>query len=74
MRSRTSVQIPCRSRDEAKELALRLEADGHRVGRRWGSVIVRTATHEEGEELFRKLRIAVDPGSAHVAGRALIVT
>ena len=74
MRNTTSARIPCRSHADAKELALRLEADGYRVGRRWGGVIVRTATHEESEELFRKLMIAVEPGTARVSGRPLIVT
>ena len=74
MKTNTSVRIPCHSRAEARELALRLEADGYRVGRRWGTVIARTASHEEGEELFRKLHIAVEPDSARVSGRALIVT
>jgi hypothetical protein len=56
------VRIPCRSHDEAKELALRLEADGYGVVRRWSYVIAGTATREEAEELARTLHGEVEPG------------
>jgi hypothetical protein len=56
------VRIPCRSHDEAKELALRLEADGYGVVRRWSYVIAGTATREEAEELARSLHGEVEPG------------
>ena len=56
------VRIPCRSHDEAKELAQRLEADGYGVVRRWTYVIAGTATREEAEELARSLHGEVEPG------------
>jgi hypothetical protein len=56
------VRIPCRSHAEAKELALRLEADGYGVVRRWSYVIAGTATREEAEELARSLHGEVEPG------------
>jgi hypothetical protein len=57
MRSRTVVRIPCRSYGDVKELALRLEADGFTVARRWRAVIARTKSHKDGEELARKLEL-----------------
>jgi hypothetical protein len=56
------VRIPCRSHQEAKELALRLEADGYGVVRRWSYVIAGTATREEAERLGRSLHGEVEPG------------
>jgi hypothetical protein len=56
------VRIPCRSHAEAKELALRLEADGYGVVRRWSYVIAGTATRDEAEELARSLHGEVEPG------------
>jgi hypothetical protein len=56
------VRIPCRSHAEAKELALRLEADGYGVVRRWSYVIAGTATREEAEALARSLHGEVEPG------------
>src|SRR5262249_26816763 len=56
MKPKTVVRIPCRSYDDVKELALRLEADGYSVSRRLRAVLVRTATRERGEQLVRKLR------------------
>jgi hypothetical protein len=56
------VRIPCRTHDEAKELALRLEADGYGIVRRWTYVIAGTATREEAEELARTLHGQVEPG------------
>src|SRR6478752_3439148 len=44
------VRIQCRSHAEAKQLALRLEADGRGVVRRWSYVIAGTSTREEAEE------------------------
>jgi hypothetical protein len=57
MKSRTVVRIPCRSHDDVKELALRLEADGYSVARRRRAVIVRTETRKDGEELARRLQL-----------------
>jgi hypothetical protein len=57
MKSRTVVRIPCRSYGDAKEFALRLEADGYSVARRRRSVLARVETREESEELARKLQL-----------------
>ena len=57
MNSGVVVRIPCRSYGEVKELALRLEADGYTVARRWRAVIARTENREDGEELARKLAL-----------------
>jgi hypothetical protein len=56
------VRIPCRSHAEAKELALRLEADGYGVVRRWSYVIAGTPTREEAEKLAEALHGEVEPG------------
>ena len=56
------VRIPCRSHAEAKELALRLEADGYGVVRRWSYVIAGTATREEADRLALSLHGEVEPG------------
>jgi hypothetical protein len=56
------VRIPCKSHAEAKELALRLEADGYGVVRRWSYVIAGTPTREEAEQLARTLHGEVEPG------------
>ena len=59
MQRKADVRIPCRSRAEVEELALRLEADGHRVRRRLRAVVVRAETPEEGERVARWLRVEV---------------
>jgi hypothetical protein len=56
------VRIPCSSHEAAKELALRLEADGYGVVRRWSYVIAGTATKEEAEKLGASLHGEVEPG------------
>jgi len=56
------VRIPCPSHAEAKELALRLEADGHGVVRRWSYVIAGVETREEAEQLAASLHGEVEPG------------
>jgi hypothetical protein len=56
------VRFPCRSHADAKELALRLEADGYGVVRRWSYVIAGTPTREEAERLARTLHGEVEPG------------
>jgi hypothetical protein len=58
MKPRAVVRIPCRSLGDAKELALRLEADGYSVNRRRRTVIAHTQTRRDGEELARKLQVA----------------
>src|SRR5207244_5715454 len=54
------VRIECRSRDEAAELAARLEAEGYGVARRFRYVIAGTATREEAEELAQRLHGEVE--------------
>ena len=56
------VRIPCRSHHEARELAVRLEADGYGVVRRWSYVIAGTATREDAEALAANLHGVVEPG------------
>jgi hypothetical protein len=56
------VRIPCRSHAEAKELALRLEADGYGVIRRWSYVIAGTETREQADHLAKSLHGEVEPG------------
>jgi hypothetical protein len=66
MKPRTSIQIQCRSHADAKELALRLEADGYRAAPRWKTVIARTQTLEEAERLARALGVNSRSGDAPV--------
>ena len=56
------VRIPCASHEAAKELALRLEADGHGVVRRWSYVIAGVETREEADRLAAALHGEVEPG------------
>jgi len=72
MKTQTAIRIDCRSHADAKELALRLEADGYRAAARWKAVIARTRTREEAEQLAQKLRVAGRSGSAPV-WEALVV-
>jgi hypothetical protein len=72
MKAHSSVRIQCRSRADAKELALRLEADGYRAAFHWKAVIARTQTHAEAEQLARKLRVDV-PSGGGVARRLAIL-
>ena len=72
MKACAFVRIPCRSHADAKELALRLQADDYNAVRRWKAVIARTETHEEAERLARGLQVWVSPDSAiawHTAPR-----
>jgi hypothetical protein len=71
MKARPSVRIQCRSRADAKELALRLEADGYRAAFHWRAVIARTQTYAEAEQLARKLRVDVPSGGG--AGKRLAI-
>jgi len=56
------VRIPCRSRDAARELADRLEAEGYGVVRRWSYVIAGTATRADAQALGEQLHGEVEPG------------
>jgi len=57
------VRIECGSRDEAAELAARLESEGYGVARRFRYVIAGTATREEAEELAKRVHGEVEPSS-----------
>jgi hypothetical protein len=50
------VAVHLTGRDEALELARRLEAEGLPVARRWRYVVVGAVTEERAEELARRLR------------------
>jgi len=63
MKAQTSIRIACRSHADTEEFALRLQADGYDVRRRWKAVIASTATPEEAERLARKLQLSADAGS-----------
>jgi len=51
-----TVSVPCRSVAAAKELALRLQADEHRVVRRFRRVSARAGSRVEAALLVHKLR------------------
>jgi hypothetical protein len=55
------VRIRCSSHSDAKELALRLQADGYRVTRRWKLVIAGTDTREDAASLTQRLHLEVLP-------------
>lgn len=65
MSANTALRIPCHSRDEAKELALRLEADGYRVCRRRRDVVASTESEHAAEILAGKLGIVRCPCRAY---------
>jgi hypothetical protein len=66
MKTCSSIRIDCRSHADAKELALRLEADGYRAVARWKTVIARTQTREAAERLARALGVDSRSGDAPV--------
>ena len=66
MKTCSSIRIECRSHADAKELALRLEADGYRAVARWKAVIARMQTREEAERLARALGVDSRSGDAPV--------
>jgi hypothetical protein len=70
MQRKADVRIPCRSRDEVTDLALRLEADGHRVVRRWHAVILRAETPDEGVRAARWLHVEVGRRNGRIADSA----
>ena len=75
MKTSTCVRIPCRSHSDAVDLALRFEADGYRVSRRWRRVVVVYLDGREG--LFSASRsheaLATREG-ANMKARTLIIT
>ena len=56
------VRVECPSREEAGELAERLEAEGYKPERRSQYLIVGTASREEAEALATRLHGEVEPG------------
>jgi hypothetical protein len=60
------VRIECETHGEADELADRLEAEGHRVVRRWRYILIGTESKEEADALARDLHGEVEPGSGVV--------
>ena len=56
------VRVECPSRQEAGELAERLEAEGFKPERRFQYLIVGTASREEAEALATRLHGEVEPG------------
>ena len=70
MRSRIFVRIRCSSHSDAKELALRLQADGYSVTRRWKLVITRTDSPEDAASLTHKLHLEVLPSGELASTRS----
>lgn len=66
MKTRVFVRIPCRSHADAKELALRLQADDRTAVRRWDAVIVSTETRADAERLALSLQSWVSEGSPRI--------
>jgi hypothetical protein len=56
------VRVNCKSHQEARELADRLEGEGYGVLRRWKYVIVGAGSREEAETLAARLHGEVEPG------------
>ena len=56
------VRVECRSRQEARDLADRLAAEGYKPERRFHYLIVGTATREDADALAARLHGEVEPG------------
>jgi hypothetical protein len=56
------VRVECASREEAVDLAARLETEGYKPLRQSHFLIVGTATHEDAEKLATRLHGAVEVG------------
>jgi hypothetical protein len=56
------VRVECASRQEAGELAERLEAEGYKPERRFQYLIVGTASREDADALAARLHGEVEPG------------
>ena len=56
------VRVPCRSHQQARELADQLESEGYGVVRRFTYVIAGTATREQASELAARLHGEAEPG------------
>ncbi len=64
------VRVECQSRQEAAELADRLEAEGYRPERRFQYLIVGTASREDADALAARLHGEVEPGGRSSGRRA----
>jgi hypothetical protein len=62
------VRIESESRQEARELAEQLEAEGYRPERRFQYLIVGTASREDADALAERLHGQVEPGGELVYG------
>lgn len=60
------VRVECGSRQEARDLAERLERDGHKPVRHFHYVIVGAASHEDAEALAARLHGEVEAGGVVV--------
>jgi hypothetical protein len=60
------VRVECPSRQEADELAERLEAEGYKPERRFQYLIVGTASREDADALATRLHGEVEPGGGLV--------
>lgn len=56
------VRVDCRSRDEANDLADRLESDGYRPERRFQYVLVGVPSRDDADALAERLHGSVEPG------------
>src|SRR6266700_264543 len=56
------VRVECPSRQEARELSERLEAEGYKPERRFHYLIVGTASREDADALATRLHGEVEPG------------
>ncbi|HUJ56754.1 MAG TPA: SPOR domain-containing protein [Gaiellaceae bacterium] len=56
------VRVECASRDQANELAARLEDEGYRPERRFQYLIVGAASREDADRLAERLHGEVEPG------------
>ena len=61
------VRVECSSREEADELAKKLEAEGFKPDRRYQYLIVGTATREDADALATRLHGQVEAGGEVVA-------
>jgi hypothetical protein len=56
------VRVSCRSVDEARKLASRLEGEGYGVDRQWRHVLAGAASREDADALARRVQGDVEPG------------
>jgi hypothetical protein len=56
------VRVSCRSVDEARKLASRLDGEGYGVVRQWRHVLAGAASREDADALARRVQGDVEPG------------